>query len=515
MKRRIKQLFILLLSAVLLVSCGKTATVKETKNSAVSDSTIKTEAVDLEAAAKVETGADYYLDGTFTYSKKADDHKGERIKANVLSVNGDTAIMQTYGITAGRFGDGNTDYQGKLLTSDDISSYIGWHGTTTENGPGSWTVPPRQSSVESDGGTPVTDDAITIGGYFQKWYEGGQVSNIRLPKCIPDNTDHYRCETDPQGAVKIIKKAINENPMDFGAMTTVAWTATVEQETTIIEGVSVVYSIDHSGMLRSSDTSWEWYMVMPCFTLDLTSCYVKGDTLYLKGSAAAGTSAQETDGEDEGKNMADGSDATAQAEPEKASTVSGLSDPSQGEDKGSASENNGTDESAKSGNVQMDEAGSEDGNNIGKMADSTAEDARDRTIESIVKTVRKIASKALPVAIPSAGAILLIVFWWRKRRVHGVVLDKDGNPVPDLYVTLEGKDKLDMVTTAKGEFVFKNLKEDEAALSVYDDTNTLIFKADILTDARDDEPVTVSDDLTGGYTYKRHGKNFSFVINLK
>lgn len=52
--------------------------------------------------------------------------------------------------------------------------------------------------------------------------------------------------------------------------------------------------------------------------------------------------------------------------------------------------------------------------------------------------------------------MLAIVYWRRRRKVYGNLLDKQGNPIANAKVYLEGKDVLETVTDENGYFEFKS-----------------------------------------------------------
>ena len=80
----------------------------------------------------------------------------------------------------------------------------------------------------------------------------------------------------------------------------------------------------------------------------------------------------------------------------------------------------------------------------------------------------------------STGGIFFVFIWFRRRKVKGKILSKDGIDYAGCLVTLEGKDKLRTRTNKNGEFTFRNLKKDTYVLTVFNESKEILFSCELL-----------------------------------
>lgn len=80
----------------------------------------------------------------------------------------------------------------------------------------------------------------------------------------------------------------------------------------------------------------------------------------------------------------------------------------------------------------------------------------------------------------SSGGIFFVFIWFRRRKVKGKILSKDGIDYAGCLVTLEGKDKLRTRTNKNGEFTFRNLKKDTYVLTVFNESKEILFSCELL-----------------------------------
>lgn len=134
---------------------------------------------------------------------------------------------------------------------------------------------------------------------------------------------------------------------------------------------------------------------------------------------------------------------------------------------------------------------------------------------TVIKEHNISAVKILSIAASVTGSgavILLLLFWWRRRKVTGKVI---GENVEGLRVTLTGKDNLETETDKDGMFIFKNVKEDNLLLNVYDKTETIIFSTEIYTRGKDEEDIfTVVESKAAEYKFTKDGKTLDVEIKM-
>ena len=89
------------------------------------------------------------------------------------------------------------------------------------------------------------------------------------------------------------------------------------------------------------------------------------------------------------------------------------------------------------------------------------------------------------VIVVSGSMALLVILWWR-RKISGHI---EGLNVEGLHVTLVGKDHLETYTDRYGAFAFKNVKEDDMLLTVYDADTGVILRTEIYTKGKNIEDI--------------------------
>ena len=141
--------------------------------------------------------------------------------------------------------------------------------------------------------------------------------------------------------------------------------------------------------------------------------------------------------------------------------------------------------------------------------DEPEEPTSERIDRNVVVTA--VTTAVVSLSGGSAG-ILVFLFWWRRRRVRGVIT---GEYNSDLLVTLVGKDNLETHTNEHGEFVFKNLKEDDLLLTVYDANGEVVFTTEVYTHGKKmDDIFTVVESKVSSYLFDKRGKTLEVNIEL-
>ena len=113
----------------------------------------------------------------------------------------------------------------------------------------------------------------------------------------------------------------------------------------------------------------------------------------------------------------------------------------------------------------------------------------------------------------STGTVYF-VYWRRRRKILGNVLDENGNPVANAKVYIEGSDVKETVTDENGYFEFKNLKVGLYKFMLCNDLDVLLMEAEIYTEEKNvDEAVTIIESKCKVEFEKEH-KNVSFIITI-
>jgi hypothetical protein len=130
-------------------------------------------------------------------------------------------------------------------------------------------------------------------------------------------------------------------------------------------------------------------------------------------------------------------------------------------------------------------------------------------VEKVIKAVVVTVSAA-----GTTGGIFFLIIWFRRRKVRGKLISKDGINYSNCVVTLEGKDKLLTRTNINGEFIFRNLKKDTYILTVFNESDEILFSCELLTSSKNmkDENVTVLENNVLAYQYGVAGQTYILDI---
>ena len=140
------------------------------------------------------------------------------------------------------------------------------------------------------------------------------------------------------------------------------------------------------------------------------------------------------------------------------------------------------------------------------------EDNNDDVSKKIKRNIAVAAVSSTVVTLSGATAAFFFILWWRRRKVRGCV---EGTNVEGLRVTLVGKDNLETHTDAYGEFVFKNVKEDDMLLTIYDADESILFGTEIYTKGKNvDDIFTVVNEHVKEYVFDIKGKTLEVTINM-
>ena len=131
-------------------------------------------------------------------------------------------------------------------------------------------------------------------------------------------------------------------------------------------------------------------------------------------------------------------------------------------------------------------------------------------VEKVIKAVVVTVSVA-----GTTGGIFFVIIWFRRRKVRGKLISKDGINYSNCVVTLEGKDKLRTRTNKNGEFIFRNLKKDTYILTVFNESDEILFSCELLTsskDMKDEKNITVLENNALAYQYGVAGETYILDI---
>lgn len=135
-------------------------------------------------------------------------------------------------------------------------------------------------------------------------------------------------------------------------------------------------------------------------------------------------------------------------------------------------------------------------------------DEEESSIEDIVIPI------VAGTGVAGGSTMLAIVYWRRRRKVYGNLLDEQGNPMVNAKVYLEGKDVLETQTDENGFFEFKNLKAGMYKFRLCNDLDVLLVEAELYTDEKNvEEAVTIIESKCEVEFEKEH-KNISFIITM-
>ncbi|SOC16333.1 BspA family leucine-rich repeat surface protein [Pseudobutyrivibrio ruminis] len=146
------------------------------------------------------------------------------------------------------------------------------------------------------------------------------------------------------------------------------------------------------------------------------------------------------------------------------------------------------------------------------LADDKADDTAKESsfVEKVIKAVVVTVSAA-----GTTGGIFFVIIWFRRRKVRGKLISKDGINYSNCVVTLEGRDKLRTRTNKNGEFIFRNLKKDTYILTVFNESDEILFSCELLTSSKDrknEENVTVLENNVLAYQYSVAGQTYILDI---
>ena len=133
-------------------------------------------------------------------------------------------------------------------------------------------------------------------------------------------------------------------------------------------------------------------------------------------------------------------------------------------------------------------------------------DEEEGSIEDIVIPI------VAATGVTGGSTILAIVYWRRRRKIYGNLLDKQGNPIANAKVYLEGKDVLETLTDENGYFEFKNLKTGLYKFMLCNDLDVLLVEAELYTDEKNVEEVVTIIESKCEVEFEKEHKNISFII---
>lgn len=114
---------------------------------------------------------------------------------------------------------------------------------------------------------------------------------------------------------------------------------------------------------------------------------------------------------------------------------------------------------------------------------------------------------AAAVAVGTGGSGGFCFFWFfRRRRVAGIVMDVDGNGMEGICVLLDDRK---IVTNQRGEFRFHGMRRGNHKFCVFDSREKAVLVMDLFTDAAEDREIfTVLEDDTVRTDAHREGKRY-------
>ena len=136
------------------------------------------------------------------------------------------------------------------------------------------------------------------------------------------------------------------------------------------------------------------------------------------------------------------------------------------------------------------------------------EDEEESSIEDIVIPI------VAATGVTGGSTMLALVYWRRRRKVYGNLLDKQGNPIANAKGYLEGKDVLETVTDENGYFEFKNLKAGLYKFMLCNDLDVLLVEAELYTDEKNVEDAVTIIESKCEVEFEKEHKNISFIITI-
>lgn len=131
--------------------------------------------------------------------------------------------------------------------------------------------------------------------------------------------------------------------------------------------------------------------------------------------------------------------------------------------------------------------------------DTVEEDKDDKLFVVLLVVV------SLLVAVGSGTGIFLL-FFLRRWKVFGRVVDTDGEAVEGICVTLDGRETF---TNEKGAYAFKGMKRGNHDLCIFDLSDNPVLSLNIYTGSVDDEEVfTILENSSVSVDAHKEGKNY-------
>ena len=131
----------------------------------------------------------------------------------------------------------------------------------------------------------------------------------------------------------------------------------------------------------------------------------------------------------------------------------------------------------------------------------------------------QIEDVVIPIAatagVAGSTGTVYFVYWRRRRKILGNVLDENGNPVANAKVYIEGSDVKETVTNENGYFEFKNLKVGLYKFMLCNDLDVLMMEAEIYTEEKDIENAITTLESKCEVEAERIGKNISLILTIK
>lgn len=122
---------------------------------------------------------------------------------------------------------------------------------------------------------------------------------------------------------------------------------------------------------------------------------------------------------------------------------------------------------------------------------------------------------AATAGVAGSTGTVYFVYWRRRRKILGNVLDENGNPVVNAKVYIEGSDVKETVTDENGYFEFKNLKVGLYKFMLCNDLDVLLMEAEIYTEEKDIQNAVTPLESRCEVEVERIGKNISLILTIK
>ena len=106
------------------------------------------------------------------------------------------------------------------------------------------------------------------------------------------------------------------------------------------------------------------------------------------------------------------------------------------------------------------------------------------------------------------------IYWRRRRKIFGTVLDEQGNPIENAKIYLEGSVVKETITDENGYFEFKNLKVGMYKFMLCNDLDVLLMEAEIFTEEQDIDKMLTIMEAKCEVEFEKEHKNISFIITI-